>query len=74
MAIKVFNGNEEFNGYFTENIRAVNGVAIFEDEEFGRRYAKQLGYQIIEDNKAEEKKVEEKKTTTRKRTTKTNEK
>lgn len=69
MAIKVFNGNKNYNGYFGK-VKAINGVAIFEDEEAGRKYARQLGYQIIEEK--EEVKVE-KKTTTRKRTTKKDE-
>lgn len=80
MAIKVKVQSDKFNG-IRGGVRFVNGIGVFEDEEYGRYIAKSLGYEIIEEvetkKKTEEDEVEnevmesesKRKTTTRKRKT-----
>lgn len=52
MAIKIVVNNKSLNGNHT-GLEFVNGVAIVEDEAFGREIASQFEYEIEEDEKEE---------------------
>lgn len=72
MAIKIIVPNKNFNG-FRGGFKFMNGIAIVEDEEKGREFAKHFGYEIEEDKTPKDESGEQvvKKTaTSRKRATK----